>query len=97
MGDYVWLDIQDGTGKDKLGGHTEGPFLALARATPTYVIHREDLFERGNSDRDGWARAPTTTEALPENYGRFEGDSRASGQKESQQHQRWPVKGSDGL
>lgn len=67
-GDYVWLDTQDENGKENLGGHTEIPFLVLYLTNHTFVIQRNDLVERVNYDRVGCSPAPTTTEALPENY-----------------------------
>lgn len=39
-GDYVWLYIQDVNSKDKLGGHTAGPFEVLNRTNLTFVILR---------------------------------------------------------
>lgn len=57
-GDYVYLDFKHGKGKDKLDGHTEGPFLVLGRTERTFVIQRNKVVERVNSYRDTKAPAP---------------------------------------
>lgn len=45
VGDRIWMDVQDGKGNTKLGGHTEGPFLVLDRTTRTFVLQRGTLFK----------------------------------------------------
>lgn len=49
VGDYLWLDTQGEKIKDKIGGHTEGPFLILYRTTRTFLIQRDDHVELVNS------------------------------------------------
>lgn len=72
VGYYVWMTIQNGKVKNKLGKHTEGPFLILNRLTCTFLIQRDDLFKRVNSDRIEWNPVLTKTEALPENDGNLD-------------------------
>lgn len=44
--------------KNKLGGHTGGPFLGLERTQRTFIIQRVPLIEIVNSDRVGNAPTP---------------------------------------
>lgn len=53
ISDYIYLDVWDRNKKDKLGGHTDGPFLILERTTRTSSIQRGDVWERVNIDRVG--------------------------------------------
>lgn len=60
-GYYVWLEVQDGKSKDKLGGHTEGPYRDLDGATRTFFLQRGDVVERVNSHWVLRATAHTST------------------------------------
>lgn len=51
VGDYVWLEVKNGTEKNKLGVHTHGSFPDLEHTTRTFVIQRWDMVKRVNSDR----------------------------------------------
>lgn len=50
--DYVWLDVQEGNRKEKLGRHREGPFEVLIITAGTLIIHRGKGVEHLSSDRD---------------------------------------------
>lgn len=65
VGDWVWLDVQSGTGKDKLGVHTEGPFPVLNKTTGEFVLQRRELVKRVNSYRVEWVPAPEEIDANP--------------------------------
>lgn len=49
------MNFQDGKSKNRLGGHTDGPFLVLYRTTHTFVIQLGDVVERVNSYLVEWA------------------------------------------
>lgn len=57
-GGFMFIDSEDGTGNDKLGGEAIGPFEVLGRDQRTFVIHSDTVVERDNSDRE--TRAPRT-------------------------------------
>lgn len=61
VGDYNWMDVLDGKAKEKLSGHTDGPFFVLDRTTCTFTIQLGDVAERANSDLVVWARTWTQT------------------------------------
>lgn len=49
QGDFVFVDPEDGTGKNKLLYHFIGPFAVLVHDQGTYVIRRDTFLERFNS------------------------------------------------
>lgn len=58
---YVWIDVQYGKEEEKLGGHTEYPFIVFDRSTRAFVIQRGRVVELVNGD---WGfEAPTPTDA----------------------------------
>lgn len=53
VGEYLFRETQDGKGKDKLGLHTEGPFLVLHQNTRKFVVQLDYFVETVNSDPVG--------------------------------------------
>lgn len=57
-GHLVWMYLQDGMSKKKLGGHSKGPFEVIRKFSWMLVIKRVKVLERFSSDRLENTRTP---------------------------------------